>query len=76
LIDELSKWKVVEMEKKITSAKSLPVIISREQTKQALWEYMEIIRYDEHAKTCEICSLRKDINDKAPGYCKRWKELQ
>jgi hypothetical protein len=37
---------------------------------------IDIIRYYEHAKTCEICSLRKNIHDATPGLCKRWRELQ
>jgi hypothetical protein len=84
VIDELSKWKVSEMDKKI-AAVTLPTV-SVSQLQETLRAYIRLlvdqpsiektIRYDEHAKTCGICSWRKDINDEAPGYCKRWRELQ
>jgi hypothetical protein len=80
MIDELSNWKVVEMEEKI-AAVTLPMV-SVSQLRETLIDYIRVlksekaIRYDEHAKMCGICSWRKNINDGTAGYCKRWRELQ
>jgi hypothetical protein len=80
LIDELSKWKVVEMEEKI-AAVTLPMV-SVSQLRETLIDYIKVlksekaIRYEEHAKTCSICLWRKNINDGRAGYCKRWRELK
>jgi hypothetical protein len=54
-------------------------LVKTEEQIVALLEFEKSVRYDEHAhqmNPCPICSLRKDINDDAPGYCKRRRELR
>jgi hypothetical protein len=51
-------------------------LIKTEQQLIELLKFEKETRYDEHSKLCEICSLRKDINDNGPGFCERHEELR